>query len=183
MAQQEAAELLIGQRGEQGFEALATTGIDALEECRRTGSRLDEDDPTVVRVVAALDQVAGFHPVDDARGARNADVERFREVAHRQRTFRLEEREDVQVGQAERALVPAPEGGHEFARVPGAQLVDDVALEPDPGLAPSGRGGIVTAGRGGGIVTGRIDIQRHADNLRQRRRDRNLLVGKDRRLR
>ena len=57
----------------------------------------------------ALDEAALLHPADDPGRARDRHVERVGELRHRQRAVRLEDRQDVEMDQAERALEPRPE--------------------------------------------------------------------------
>ena len=78
-----------------------------VKTARPASVGVDEDDPAVVVVVAALDEAALLHPVDDPGRARDRHVERVGELAHRQRALVLEDRQHVEVDDAERALQPA----------------------------------------------------------------------------
>ena len=104
---------------------------------RKTASpgvgRVDEDDPPVRRVVAALDEAALLHPVDDAGRAGDRDVERLGEPAHRQRALGLEDRQDVEVDEAERAAQPAPEQpmrSRGFQAVSSSTTASSIASRP-----------------------------------------------------
>jgi hypothetical protein len=85
---------------------------------------VDEDDAPVILLVAPLDQAALLHPIHDPGRARNRDIERLRETAHRQRSVRLENGENVQVNDAQRPAKPRPERPDAVSRLPGRQLVE-----------------------------------------------------------
>ena len=97
--------------GRAGLEqALATLLVDVVGRPRRPASvGWTRTTRRSSRRRAALDEAALLHPVDDPGRARDRDVERLREPAHRQRPVRLEDRQDVEVDEAERALQPRAE--------------------------------------------------------------------------
>ena len=101
-----------------------------LEDLAAAPSLVDADDPPVRLAVAPLDEAALLHPVDDPGRAGDRDVERLGELAHRQRALGLEDRQDVEVDEAERAAEPAAEHAHPLARVPGRQLVEQILDYP-----------------------------------------------------
>ena len=77
------------------------------EQRRPPRRRVNQHDPPVLGVVPSLDEASRLHPVDDAGHARDRDVEGLGEAAHRHRALGLEERQNVEVGHAHRALVQA----------------------------------------------------------------------------
>ena len=90
---------------------------------------MNRDDSTIRIVVLPLDQAALLHPGDDARRAGHGDVQLLGEPAHRQRSLDLEDRQDVDVDQAQRSTEEAPEGAHPFLGVPGRHLVEQILNE------------------------------------------------------
>jgi len=72
--------------------------VHVLEHLGAAGRRVDDDDPAVGQVMPALDEPALLHAVDDARRAGHRDVERLRELAHRQGPIDLEHGQDVEIG-------------------------------------------------------------------------------------
>src|SRR5207249_1692016 len=125
------------------LEALATPGVDLAEDLLCALRGLHEDDAAILRIASPFDEAASLHPIDDPGDARNRDVQRVREMAHRHRPGRLEERQHVEMDQADGALVPALERGDELARVPGRELGERQPNELArrflaPGRSPSG---------------------------------------------
>src|SRR6185295_8495102 len=127
MTFEEALELLVAELGEQGGESQAATLADVLEQLPTTLAGMDEDHAAVLAVAPPLNQASGFHPVDDAGDACDGDVELLGESAHGHRAGGLQERKDVEVDEADRALMPLLKRGDELPRVPHRELVDDLA--------------------------------------------------------
>ena len=150
-------ELVVGHPAKQGFEVLAALGCHLPEDGVAGIGRVDEDDPPIGGVVAALDEAALLHPVDDPGRARDRHVEGVGELRHRQRTLRLEDREDVQVDEAQRPAQPMLERPCALARAPRRQLVQEVL----GGLASRGRAGKARTTRPGTAAFS----QCHVDNL------------------
>ena len=94
-------------------------------------------------VAAALDEAALLHPVDDAGGARLGHVERLGEAAHRERAVDVEDGQDVEVDEAERAARPVAHVAHGGGGTVRGELVEEVA---EDGLAVHGLG-IALSGR------------------------------------
>ena len=125
-AAEERLELVVVEPREQPDEVLATL-VHHVTEDREAGLRRDhEDDPAVLVVVLALDEAALLHPADDPGRARDRHVERVGELRHRQRAARLEDGQDVEVDQAQRALQPRPEHLHPVLRAPRRHLADEL---------------------------------------------------------
>ena len=80
---------------------------------------------------------------------------------------RVEDRQHVEVDEADRAVVPAPERSDELARVPRQELVDDLVGQSPSEIRvrPCGRDFLRR-----GIGLGRVDIQWHINNLRGAKR-------------
>jgi len=112
------------------FTALAVMGLQVLEDLRAAGREVDQDHPSIVRVMTSLDHTTGGHPGDDPGRAGNRHVELLGNSAHRQGTLGLEHGQDAQVDQAQVTVLPAPEGAHPLARRPGRQLPDQVVGQP-----------------------------------------------------
>ena len=125
MALQQPDQLLVGEPDKHLAEPLAAPFVDLLEDPGSCRGGMHEDDAPVVRIVATFHESPVDHPVHDPGHARDRDIELLGEAAHRQRSLGLEQRQDVEVDQAERTLLPAPEMRDELARIPGRELDED----------------------------------------------------------
>src|SRR5947208_40010 len=105
MTDQQARQLTLVETAEDLRESLAASLNDGGEHRGRRRSGMDDDHPSIVGVVPALDEPAPLHPVDDARRARDGNLEELCETAHGQRTVRIELVQDVEMDEAQRALV------------------------------------------------------------------------------
>ena len=84
---------------------------------------------SVVGGPASLDEPAILHPVDDPGRAGDRHVEGVGELSHGQRPGRLEDGQDVEVDEAQRALDPAAEDPDALLGAPGDELLDHVVEE------------------------------------------------------
>ncbi len=82
-----------------------------------------QHDPAVLGVADALDEAPLLHPVEEPGGVRGADAEPVGKAAHRQGAVFLQNPEDLEVAQADAAVVntagdgappPARQGGDAF---------------------------------------------------------------------
>ena len=122
-------ELLLVELLEQDGKPIPAVELDTFEDLLAGPAEMDDDDPAVGRVMAAGDEAAALHPADDAGHARDRDVEGLRELAHRARPGLLEDRDDVEVDEAQRAALPALEGVQPIARTPRRQLGEQLVGE------------------------------------------------------
>ena len=91
---------------------------------------MDEHDTPIGAVMAAFDQAALLHAIDDPGHARHRDLKGVGEVAHRIGSICIEQRQHVEVNEADRVAMPSAEGGDELARVPGQELVEEGVRQP-----------------------------------------------------
>ena len=122
-AHEEAGDLVVGHPREDRGQSRAALPGEGVEHPAAAFGRVNHHDPPVVRIAAPHDELAVLHPVDDARRTGDRDVEAFRQPAHRQRS-RLEDREDVEMDEAERPAQPGTEHSLAFARRPDGEFVE-----------------------------------------------------------
>ena len=80
---------------------LLPLGRDAVDQLPAGLGERDPDHPAVDRVAPPLHEAAPLHPVDDAGGAGLRDIEGLGDAAHRQRAVDLEDRQDVEMDEAQ----------------------------------------------------------------------------------
>ena len=156
-ADEEALELRIGHAVEQRLEVLAALGCHLVEDRVARWRPVHDDDAAIVGIPTSFDESTPLDPVDDPGEARDRHVQLVSQLRHRQRSVDLEDRQDVQVNEAQRAAKPVAERTRALARTPRGQLVEQVV-------------------EGGATRPSVAGIQCHIDNLcgmkrrRQRRR-------------
>lgn len=99
----EAVKLIIREVVQQGPETTTPLGGDTVDEPSAGFSEGNANHPPVIRIAMPLNQPAFLHPVDDPGRTGLGHVERFGEPAHRRRTVAVENREYVEVDEAQRA--------------------------------------------------------------------------------
>jgi hypothetical protein len=165
---EDAGQVLGGDRPENVLDEAAPPPVDLLDRGAAEIGLASEHDAPVVGVADALDEAALLHPVEEAGGVRHADPQPRRKPAHRQRPVLLQNPQDLEMRQADaavvhtlgdRAAVAAREGG-------------DALGDPPQQLGPVGRQGR-PRGAGLAVVVGNCSI--HLNNVEQR----NLFVNQN----
>jgi hypothetical protein len=137
VASQQPGQLFIAEPLEELRETLTASLVDLAEDIAARIRRVDEHDPTIVAAMPPLDQTALLHATHDPGHACDRDVERLCQMAHGVGTIRIDDREDIEVDEAERVPTPAPEGNDELAWAPGQELVQECIGEPSTAIRPS----------------------------------------------
>ncbi len=137
----------VGQLLEEEAETLAPLGGNPFDELSPVVAERHADDASVLVVAPALDEAALLHAVHDPGRARLGDVERLREGAHRQRAVDLEDREDVEVHEAERTRGPPAHVAQDAGGSVDGELVEEGTHE---GVAVRRAGRARSAVPGGG---------------------------------
>ncbi len=129
---EQAAHLGLAELAQDAAETLAMVLLERARHFEPGLGQVDQDDPSIGRIVAAFDHAPLGHSADDAGGAGHRNVESLGQAAHGDRTFCLEHAQHVQVDQAERAAMPAPIGIHLLARGRHELLEERIDQTPTP---------------------------------------------------
>src|SRR4051794_38753181 len=98
--------------------------MESLEDLAAGARGVHGHDAAIRIAVAPLDEAALLHPVDDPGGAGDRYVELLGEAGHREWALQLEDRQDVDVDEAEGPDEEAPERRQAFLRIPGRHLIE-----------------------------------------------------------
>lgn len=154
VAGKQARQFFVVEALQERYQALTASEVDLAEDAAAGIGRVDQYDAPILAAVPPLEEATLLHAIHDPGHAGDRDVESLGEVAHGVGTVGVKDREDVEMNQAERVAMPAPEGNDELARVPGQELAEEGVDEPS------------TAIRGGHLGRRYVDIQCHINNLR-----------------
>ena len=137
-AEEQGGELVVRQLVEDGGEVAPALRGDPGEELAAGGGRGDADDAAVRVLPAPFHEASLLHAVDDAGRAGLGHVERLGEGTHRDRPLLVQDRQHVEVDEAEWPRRPAAQVAHDAGRRVRGELVEELA---DQGRARGGRHG------------------------------------------